>query len=685
MYSRNRISSPSYQLGQWHILPARLKICGPQGQVTLPAKVFEVLKQLIGQAGETITREQFIDTVWRGQKDVGDKALNQAIWQLRRAFAETGDNTEVIGTVARMGYVLQYPVTMATEQEKIAYNPPWRLLLILLLVPAMLILWLLQLPPPQPAGLLNQRPVSLTHYKGAEETPAFTADGRFMAFQWDKGNGVPGVYMVDLEQPGSSPFRVSSPEEYGASPAFSPDGSQLAFAVINGNDCRIKIQPLHHEKGHFVDQCHPDSLAKMLSWSGTGNMLAYAYKNPLGGVSIRGYNPDSGEFQQLSLEQGDYEDYPLVWAHHSETLAYVSQKSSLGNIYLRDKNGRIRSLLKENQAIYSLAWSPDDNYLYFSTVWQSEITILQVSVKDGSISPLSYEATPGRISVRPGKTPQLVYPRYSSLEQLFRLKPGASPVPLPFSYGRELYPAYSASQQKLVFFSNKSSNFQLWEATAENEFASKLADIKGSPYIHAVSNKGDHFLLPVKQPGDSHYSLYIGSITSNTELQKLPQINYSAKNFSWGKNDLSLLFSSDLDGQWQIWRHHLDSSIREQLTLNGGLFAIDGPDNELYYVKPTEAGIWRVQPTTPAELMVAELGNADWGNWLLQPEGILYLQRTDEADLIKLRTWDASQYLLATLPPRSVKAGRSITQLADGSLVVSMYQSKEADIVAVDL
>ncbi len=87
----------------------------------------------------------------------------------------------------------------------------------------------------------------------------------------------------------------------------------------------------------------------------------------------------------------------------------------------------------------------------------------------------------------------------------------------------------------------------------------------------------------------------------------------------------------------------------------------------------------------PAELLVENLNSLDWGNWLLRADGILYLQRTAEADLIKLQHWTGSQQLIASLPPRAIKPGRSITQLPDNSLILSMYQSKEADIVAIDL
>ena len=57
MSSHTRTSQCCYQISHWTILPAKLQIRGPQGQAILPAKAFEVIKQLIIQPGETVSRE----------------------------------------------------------------------------------------------------------------------------------------------------------------------------------------------------------------------------------------------------------------------------------------------------------------------------------------------------------------------------------------------------------------------------------------------------------------------------------------------------------------------------------------------------------------------------------------------------------------------------------------------------
>lgn len=682
MSEGSRFYQRNYRVGQWTVLPGQLQIKGPQGQVELPAKVFEVLRLLMEAPGETLSRERLIDEIWHGQKEVGEKALNHAIWQVRKGFSDTGGKQEVIRTIAKTGYVLQLPVQELPQQA--LKRRRWAPLVAALALVVALVLWLWP-STPLPLAPLAKRPQPLTHLQGVEETPAFTRDGSQMAFQWDKGKGIPGIYIQPLDNPQQAPRRVSLPDEYGASPTWSGDGKQLAYAVINQPGCKVKVLDLASGQGRFIDNCHANRLFRTLAWSKTGNMLAYAYRNSRGGVSLKGFDFTNNQTVQLSPERGDFEDMPIDWANHSQRLAYASLKSNLGNIYIRSADGSSRPLFRENREVFSLAWSPDDNYIYFSSVWQGEVTILQVSVSSGEVSPLSFESVPGRISVRPGPHPQLVYPRYSTSERLFRVTKDGSLKVLPFSHGRELYPFYSQSQNRLVFFSNRGGDFQIWSAALDDSSAKELTQMQGDAYIHALSNKGDRFLLPIKRKGEKYYSLFIGQVQGGA-LKEISKDNFASQNFSWGKDDQSLLFSSDLDGKWQIWRHDLATGIREQLTVEGAIFAQERGDGTLFFVKPGEEGVWQQMPKGKAIKVVTGLANTDWGNWQLTEQGIIYLQRTDLNDRLMLHPWNGDpEQQIAALAPRSVKGARSFTVLPDGSLVLSMYEQKEADILAIDL
>lgn len=82
-----------------------LLIDGPQGSLSIEPKVMHVLRVLCDNAGEVMTRETLIETVW-GVEHGGDERLSRAISILRKALGDKrGDHTQIL-TISRVGYRL---------------------------------------------------------------------------------------------------------------------------------------------------------------------------------------------------------------------------------------------------------------------------------------------------------------------------------------------------------------------------------------------------------------------------------------------------------------------------------------------------------------------------------------------------------------------------------------------------
>ncbi len=75
--------------------------------VDLESKPLEVLYQLLIHAGEVVTKEELLDSVWPGVTVV-EGSLATAVSKLRKAVGE--DNSSIIVTVPRIGYRLGVPV-----------------------------------------------------------------------------------------------------------------------------------------------------------------------------------------------------------------------------------------------------------------------------------------------------------------------------------------------------------------------------------------------------------------------------------------------------------------------------------------------------------------------------------------------------------------------------------------------
>ena len=71
--------------------------------VRLPPKVFAVLRVLVAQAGQLVTKETLLETVWP-EAMVSDAVLTSCIGELRKVLGETAQAPRFIQTVHRRGY-----------------------------------------------------------------------------------------------------------------------------------------------------------------------------------------------------------------------------------------------------------------------------------------------------------------------------------------------------------------------------------------------------------------------------------------------------------------------------------------------------------------------------------------------------------------------------------------------------
>ena len=70
----------------------------------LQEKAWQVVKMLAGRYPGIVRRADIVDDVWSGNAAVGEKGLNQAIWQLRRVLEDDAREPRVIRTIPRVGY-----------------------------------------------------------------------------------------------------------------------------------------------------------------------------------------------------------------------------------------------------------------------------------------------------------------------------------------------------------------------------------------------------------------------------------------------------------------------------------------------------------------------------------------------------------------------------------------------------
>jgi len=198
---------------------------------------FQVLQALVERPGELVTREELQRKIWPEGTFVDfDQSLNRAVNKAREALGDSAENPRYIETMARRGYRFIAPVEgppKPVPQPTPQAPPPaprvrpWGKIAWIaagVLAAATVGLWLTRgrapLPPP--------RLVPLTTFAGSEYYPAFSPDGTHVAFAWDGEKG--GNFDIYVKMVGNvTALRLTSGPADDMLPAWSPDGRQIAF------------------------------------------------------------------------------------------------------------------------------------------------------------------------------------------------------------------------------------------------------------------------------------------------------------------------------------------------------------------------------------------------------------------------------------------------------------------------
>ena len=96
-------------------------------RIKLQEQPFLVLKVLLGQPGEIVTREEFRSQIWSADTFVDfDNSLNTSINKLREALGDSADSPRFIETLPRRGYRFIAPVA-GDDRKKASLTPAWKI------------------------------------------------------------------------------------------------------------------------------------------------------------------------------------------------------------------------------------------------------------------------------------------------------------------------------------------------------------------------------------------------------------------------------------------------------------------------------------------------------------------------------------------------------------------------------
>ena len=214
--------------------------------------------------------------------------------------------------------------------------------------------------------------IRLTHYPGDDTDPAWSPDGKHIAFVSDREHkGLYDIYLMDAD--GKNIRRAFDDLEYRSAPAWSPDGKHIAYLTYSPvPDWAVYTKPLGGGEAERIAKSGR-GWSGFPAWSPDGTEIAFVSgKSPEWHIRIINLKTRE-EDTLLPKVQGDNMLYP-AWAPDGKQLAFsIWRWNAEPGIYIIQRDSKVCEEIVKN-AFGTLAWSPDGKkLLYPKTVDGSDL------------------------------------------------------------------------------------------------------------------------------------------------------------------------------------------------------------------------------------------------------------------------------------------------------------------------
>ncbi|MBI4402339.1 MAG: Tol-Pal system beta propeller repeat protein TolB [Nitrospirae bacterium] len=208
--------------------------------------------------------------------------------------------------------------------------------------------------------------------------PKWSPDRRYLVFTAYRTRSKQDIDMIELAS-GKRWTLVSLPG-LNITPAFSPDGSLLAFATSQDGNSEIytldtRTKSVQRLTSHAAGDLSP-------SWSPTGRELAFTSDRG-GGPQIYVMSADGSNVRRLTFE-GDYNAAP-AWSPRGNWIAHVCRTAERQyKLCVITPDGQKRVQITSGPGIDdSPSWSPDGRHLVFSSTGEGASHIYMIN-SDGT-------------------------------------------------------------------------------------------------------------------------------------------------------------------------------------------------------------------------------------------------------------------------------------------------------------
>ena len=484
----------------------------------------------------------------------------------------------------------------------------------------------------------NTQILPLTTLAGIEAEPALSPDGKLVAFTWtgaDYGHAKICLKQLDAGEP----LVISRAHAHHGSPAWSPDGRQVAYwrngdegamaftTVATAGAARAELMMVSALGGpeRHVGLPRDGNVDGGLCWLTKANQII-GTAGPLIAMAA-----DSGASKPwTSPPKGWADEFPAL-SPNGRTLAFVRIVLSIASApsevrFLRldtqqQPQGEPVKLTAGLTGAAGLAWAPDGGSLIVSALHKGSPRLFRVAFPGGKtelVGGVAATLAGWGISISPATHRMALAQQENDLD-IFRAPGPAWPAsekrpqsePFLASTRQDVSPSYSSDGKKIAFESGRTGSQEIWTVNADGQDAVQLTSF-GGPQVGTPrwSPDGSKVAFDSHKFGNADIFVVAANGGEAVRLTTGPH-NHTVP--AWSSDGKWIFYASNATGRQEIWKSPADGGTPVQVTHDGGAQPTHRPgDPWLYW---SRGSLWRMPEAGGAVEKVVDYPNPDFAPW----------------------------------------------------------------------